>query len=119
METYQIELKVSCCNRENINSYFNTVLMMAKGFGLSLEESRCVVPVVAVPVPVMKEKQERSKKEYLNKDEVADFLGVKKNTVYHWVHSRKIPFYKMGSRTMFRITELDAWIEKTRKKAIG
>ncbi len=51
-------------------------------------------------------------------DEPEPFIGVKAaqhlacrpHRIYDLVHRRAIPFYKDGSRLLFRRSELDAWI---------
>ena len=118
METYQVELKVSCRGVGDLSSYFNTIIMMAKGFGLTVEESEFSLPKVIQPVVVSVPKK-RSLKRFINVDEAAEYLGLKKNTIYRYVHIRKIPFYKIGSRTQFDISELDEWISSRKEKVLS
>ncbi|HAM39539.1 MAG TPA: hypothetical protein DCP53_09145 [Elusimicrobia bacterium] len=35
-------------------------------------------------------------KRFLNMTETAEYLGIKKSTLYDWVYMRKIPFVKCG-----------------------
>ena len=44
--------------------------------------------------------------------DVTAYTGFSAWTIFAWVHDRKIPFRKVGSRLVFRRDELDAWIEK-------
>jgi excisionase family DNA binding protein len=46
--------------------------------------------------------------------ELAQYLGVKTSTVYDWVHTRQISFYKVGRLVKFRRTEVERWLEKRR-----
>ena len=39
-----------------------------------------------------------------------------KKTVYDWCTNRSIPFYKQGKRTVFRKSEIDAWLLRSRRK---
>jgi len=46
---------------------------------------------------------------FLNVAEAAAFLKVKADTIYAWVHKRRIPFRKHGSRLIFSRRDLEAW----------
>lgn len=45
--------------------------------------------------------------------------GISEQTIYGWVCHRQIPFVKVGRRTMFRIEDLDEFIERRRVQARG
>jgi excisionase family DNA binding protein len=47
----------------------------------------------------------------LSVPEAAAFLGLKVPTIYQLTCSRRIPFYKVGSRTMFKEQQLWDWLE--------
>jgi excisionase family DNA binding protein len=47
--------------------------------------------------------------ELLNVNEAAVYLRVKQSTLYGWVHSRKIPHRKHGSKLVFCTEELQKW----------
>ena len=47
-------------------------------------------------------------KELLTIDELSEYLGVKKSTLYSKVEGREIPFYKIGHLVRFRKAEIDA-----------
>lgn len=49
-------------------------------------------------------------KTYLNIDEAATLLKLKKSTIYQFTHMKKIPFIRMGSRLLFDLDDLNAWI---------
>ena len=53
----------------------------------------------------------------LNIDELAAKLNIRKSTIYVWVHKRKIPFIKLGSRLLFNEYEIDKFIAKFAVKA--
>lgn len=44
--------------------------------------------------------------------EAAEYLRLTKSTIYSWVHYKKIRFAKIGSRVLFRVTDLDEMIER-------
>ena len=50
-------------------------------------------------------------KRFLNVNEVAEYLGVEASTIYAWVHTRQIPFYKVGRLVKFKQDQIDRWIE--------
>ncbi len=47
---------------------------------------------------------------WLTVGETAEYLRCPKSRVYSLVSARRIPFVKDGSRTLFRRSELDAWL---------
>lgn len=54
---------------------------------------------------------------WVDVEEVADYLGVKPDTVRSWVKSKSMPARKIGRRWKFKISEIDDWI-KSGKSAI-
>jgi len=55
---------------------------------------------------------------FLSVSEVSEYLNVKKTTVYSWVESREIPFYKIGRLIRFKKNDIDEWMEKHRKEIL-
>lgn len=51
-------------------------------------------------------------KKYVGVKEVALYLGIKVGTVYSWIHSRKIPYFKAGRLPRFELVEIDRWMNK-------
>jgi len=45
-------------------------------------------------------------------DEVAEYLGVQKSTIYQWTHQGFIPHYKLGKNVRFRQVIIDRWLDK-------
>jgi excisionase family DNA binding protein len=43
--------------------------------------------------------------------QAAEHLGCKPQRIYNLVNDRAIPYRKDGSRLLFRLSELDAWLE--------
>lgn len=43
--------------------------------------------------------------------QAATHLGCKRQRIYDLVHDRAIPHRKEGSRLLFRLSELDEWLE--------
>jgi len=44
-------------------------------------------------------------------DQLSEILQVRKNTLYSWVFSRKIPHIKIGGLLRFQEKEISKWID--------
>lgn len=47
---------------------------------------------------------------WLSVEEIAVYLGVKRDTVYKWIDRKGMPGHKVGSLWKFRRDEVDAWV---------
>ncbi len=47
---------------------------------------------------------------WLSVDEVATYLGVKRDTVYKWIERKKMPAHKVGTLWKFRKEDVDGWV---------
>lgn len=58
-----------------------------------------------------------SNKKILTVDELAKYLNTARQTVYGWVHQKKIPYHKhpTGRKTYFLQTEIDEWLTANRR----
>ncbi len=45
-------------------------------------------------------------------DEIAEYLGIKKDTVYKWIIRRSLPAHKAGKLWKFRKNEIDLWVHQ-------
>ena len=45
-------------------------------------------------------------------DEIANYLGIKKDTVYKWILRRNLPAHKAGKLWKFQKNEIDLWVRK-------
>ena len=52
----------------------------------------------------------------MSPEELSEYLGVAKGTLYSWTYSKQIPHYKIGRRVKFKPEEIDKWLEKKRQK---
>jgi excisionase family DNA binding protein len=50
------------------------------------------------------------KDRWLSVVEIAQYVGVSKETIYRWVEQGKIPSHKVGKQWKFKAAEVDAWI---------
>lgn len=48
---------------------------------------------------------------WLSVVEIADYLGVSKESIYRWVEKGKIPAYRLGKFWKFKTDEVDRWIK--------
>jgi excisionase family DNA binding protein len=47
---------------------------------------------------------------WLSVDEIADHLGIKRDTVYKWISERQMPGHKIGRLWKFNKPEVDEWV---------
>ena len=48
-------------------------------------------------------------------DELADYLKLKKQTIYNWLHQGKISGIKLGGVWRFDRREIDSWLKSRRR----
>jgi len=56
---------------------------------------------------------------WLSVDEIAQHLGIKKDTVYKWVRNKKMPSHKVGRLLKFQAGEVDRWVREGKAAARG
>jgi excisionase family DNA binding protein len=47
---------------------------------------------------------------WMSVDEVAEYLGVSKDSVYSWLTSKGMPGYRVGRFWKFKRDDVDAWV---------
>ena len=47
---------------------------------------------------------------WLSVDEIAAYLGVKRDTVYSWISNKDLPAHRMGRLWKFKREEVDEWV---------
>lgn len=47
---------------------------------------------------------------WLSVDEIADYLGVKRDTLYKWINRHAMPAHKVGRLWKFQRNEIDQWV---------
>ena len=62
---------------------------------------------------------ERALKEFLVIDELSQYLGIKKSSLYSMVERREIPFYKIGRLVRFKKEDIDAWVESLKFEVVS
>ena len=47
---------------------------------------------------------------WLSVDEVAEYVGVKRDTIYKWIERKGMPAHKAGRLWKFKVSEVDEWV---------
>ena len=53
---------------------------------------------------------------WLSVDEIAAYLGVKRDTIYKWINNKDLPAHKIGRLWKFRKLEVDSWVKINNSK---
>ena len=56
---------------------------------------------------------------FLNKREVAEYLGISIYTVDVWVSQKRIPHIKLGRRVLFDSSDIDKWMEEQKVEPLS
>ena len=52
---------------------------------------------------------------WLSVDEIATYLGVKRDTIYKWIERKGLPANKVGRLWKFKLDEVDSWVRSGSK----
>lgn len=63
------------------------------------------------PNPSIKHRPIIDMKRLLSINELAEYLGISKNTIYAWTSQKKINFIKCGRLVKFDVADIDKWIQ--------
>ena len=61
---------------------------------------------------------EHEVEKWVSLEEVADHIGLSKDTIRNYIKRDQIPFYRIGKQYKFKISEIDTWIESGKSAAI-
>lgn len=50
--------------------------------------------------------------------ELSDIIRIKKSSIYSLVYKRQIPFVKIGSKTLFKLNDVEKFIEQNTHDSI-
>lgn len=53
---------------------------------------------------------------FIGTKKMAEIVDVSINTIYFWVYTKQIPYYKIGNLVKFDVNEIKTWLEKKRVK---
>lgn len=48
---------------------------------------------------------------WLSVDEIGEYLGVKRDTIYKWISGKGMPAQKIGRLWKFKKEQVDKWVE--------
>jgi excisionase family DNA binding protein len=57
-------------------------------------------------------------KNYVSLAEAASLLKMPQQSLYKLTSKRTIPFYKPGKRILFDVSELEAWLQESKKPTL-
>ena len=57
-------------------------------------------------------------KRLLSVEELAQYLNLRKQTIYNWLHNKKITGIKIGKVWRFEKEEIDKWLQKHKMKSL-
>ncbi len=49
---------------------------------------------------------------WLSVDEIAAYIGIKRDTVYKWIGDKNMPAHRIGRLWKFKKDEVDEWVRK-------
>lgn len=47
---------------------------------------------------------------WLSVDDVAAYLGIRRDTIYKWIDRKRMPAHKVGRLWKFRKSDIDQWV---------
>jgi excisionase family DNA binding protein len=47
---------------------------------------------------------------WLSVEEMSEYLGVSKDTVYAWINKKNMPAHRIGRFWKFKVDEVDQWV---------
>ena len=52
------------------------------------------------------------KERLLSVDDICEYLGVSRDTIYKWIEAKGLPAYRLGRLWKFKKEEVDGWLKK-------
>jgi excisionase family DNA binding protein len=78
-----------------------------------MEEDRVMKSDGTIPVtPWVDPRESKAGRRLLGIKETSAYLGIQVDTIYRMVSQRRIPFVKVGRRTMFDLRLIDDWLAR-------
>jgi excisionase family DNA binding protein len=56
--------------------------------------------------------QEDMEDRWLSVDEICEYLGMSRDTIYKWIEEKGLPAYRLGRQWKFKAEEIDEWVRK-------
>ncbi len=48
---------------------------------------------------------------WVSLEEIAEHLGVSRDTIYRWIDDRGLPAHKVGRLWKFKVSQVDEWVQ--------
>lgn len=87
--------------------YSNLTLFNGQPFSQPANAARAAIVLICADDMCMGEMIENR---WLSVDEIAGYLGVKRETVYKWIERKSMPAHKVGRLWKFKVDEVDQWV---------
>ena len=62
---------------------------------------------------------ERDTEKWVSLEEIAEHMGLSKDTIRNYIKKQQIPYYRIGKQYKVKISEIDAWIESGKSASIA
>lgn len=67
-------------------------------------------------IPERSTKPSGATEDYMDIQELSEYIGMSTSTIYSWSYRHKIPCSRLGKRLVFSRKDIDAWIKKQKKR---
>ena len=57
-------------------------------------------------------------KKFIGTKVLSEYLDVSINTLRYWIAERKIPYFKIGKRIKFNLSEIEIWLKGKKMKTV-
>ena len=57
-------------------------------------------------------------KRFIGIQELSEYLGITKGTLYSWTFQKRIPYLKVGRLVKFDLQEIEIWLKERRVETI-
>lgn len=62
---------------------------------------------------------EYEQEKWVGLEEVAEHVGLSKDTIRNYIKKEQIPFYRIGKQYKFKLSEIDIWIKSGKSATIS
>jgi excisionase family DNA binding protein len=56
----------------------------------------------------------QTQERWLSVGQIADHLGVNRDTIYKWIERKQMPAHKVGRLWKFKVSQVDEWVQAGR-----
>lgn len=83
-------------------------------------DDECVILIDSLSCSIQLEVKQMSNEpeKWSSLEEIAEHLGVSKDTIRNWIKKGVIPHRRIGKQFKFKISEVDAWVDSGKSAEI-